>query len=182
MYLDANVGLGHARLSIVDLAGGLQPLTNEDESLWLVCNGEIFNYVELRAELIARGHHFKTGSDSETILHLYEERGPDCVQALNGDFAFALWDSKRQRLLLARDRLGVRPLFYTEAGGRLIFGSEIKALLAQAAVARDLDPIALGQVFTTWSPVPPRTMFRRIQSLRPGHVLIADRSMLTIRQ
>src|SRR5919205_378659 len=105
-YLDDHVALGHARLSIIDLAGGLQPLTNEDESLWLICNGEVFNYVELRDELLARGHRFKTGSDCETILHLYEEHGPDCLHALNGQFALALWDSNRQRLFLARDRLG----------------------------------------------------------------------------
>src|SRR5919199_1545072 len=102
VYVDDQVGLGHARLSIIDLAGGLQPLTNEDESLWLVCNGEVFNYIELRAELEARGHWFRTGSDCETILHLYEERGLDCVHALNGQFAFALWDRWRRRLVLGR--------------------------------------------------------------------------------
>jgi asparagine synthase (glutamine-hydrolysing) len=182
LYLDDHIGLGHARLSIIDLAGGLQPLTNEDESLWLICNGEVFNYVELRADLEARGHRFRTGSDCETILHLYEEQGPDCVHALNGQFAFALWDRNRQRLLLVRDRLGIRPLYYTEAGGYLLFASEIKALLTQAVVSRELDPVTLGQVFTGWAPVPPRTMFRGIHSLRPGHMLLATRDTTTVRQ
>lgn len=182
VYVDDTVGLGHARLSIIDLEGGLQPLTNEDGSLWLTCNGEIYNYVELRRELAARGHRFRTGSDCETILHLYEERGPDAVTALNGDFAFALWDRSRRRLLLARDRVGVRPLYYTRAGGYLLFGSEIKALLAHPAVPRSVDLAALGQVFTTWSPVPPRTMFQGIQSLQPGHLLVATPQDTTMRQ
>ncbi|MCC6174884.1 MAG: asparagine synthase (glutamine-hydrolyzing) [Chloroflexi bacterium] len=182
LYVDDRVALGHARLSIVDLSGGLQPLTNEDESVWLICNGEIFNHVELRDELRARGHRFRTGSDCETILHLYEERGDDCVHALNGDFAFALWDRTRQRLVLARDRVGVRPLYYTQTGGRLIFSSEIKALLTQPDVPRQLDLVALSQVFTTWSPVPPRTMFEGIESLLPGHLLIAQQGRLSVRQ
>lgn len=182
LYIDDHVGLGHARLSIVDLAGGLQPLSSQDESLWLICNGEVFNYVELRAELEARGHRFKTGSDCETILHLYEERGLDCVHAINGQFAFALWDRRRRRLVLARDRLGIRPLFFTEAGGHVVFGSEIKALLSHPAVSRELDPVSLGQVFTGWSAVPPRTIFKNIFSLRPGHMLIADGYRSSIRQ
>jgi asparagine synthase (glutamine-hydrolysing) len=172
LYLSDDVALGHARLSIIDLAGGLQPLTNEDESLWLVCNGEIFNYVELRAELEARGHRFRTGSDCETIVHLYEEEGPGCLSRLNGQFALALWDRRQRQLLLARDRLGIRPLYYAEAGGYLAFGSEIKALLALPFIPREVDPVALGQVFTTWAPVPPRTMFQGIASLRPGHLLL----------
>ena len=182
LYVDDEVGLGHARLSIVDLAGGLQPLSSQDDSIWLIVNGEVFNYVELRAELEARGHRFKTGSDCETILHLYEEQGPDCVHALNGDFAFALWDRNRRQLVLARDRVGVRPLFYTEADGQLVFGSEIKALLTRPGVSREIDPVALGQVFSSWSPVPPRTMFEGISTLRPGHMLIANPRGTTIRQ
>jgi asparagine synthase (glutamine-hydrolysing) len=182
MYLDGPVGLGHARLSIIDPSGGLQPLSNEDETLWLVCNGEIFNYLELASELRARGHTFKTGSDSETILHLYEELGPDCLHRLNGQFAFALWDRRAQKLMLARDRLGIRPLFYSSAGGYLVFASEIKALLSHASVPRELDPVALGEVFTTWSPVPPRTMFKGVSSLRPGHVLSANCDRLDIQQ
>lgn len=181
-YLDDLVGLGHARLSIIDLAGGLQPLTNEDESLWLICNGEIFNYVELRAELEVRGHRFRTGSDCETILHLYEDRGLDFVHALNGQFAFALWDRRRRRLVLGRDRLGIRPVFYSETKNNVVFGSEIKALLSHPEVPRELDVVGLGQVFTTWSAVPPRTMFKGIQSLLPGHLLIADALGVRIEQ
>src|SRR4051812_31465890 len=121
LLLDGSVGLGHDRLSIIDLVGGLQPIANEDGSLWVICNGEIFNYVELREALIARGHRFRTGSDSEVIVHLYQERGPACLDEFIGQYAFAVWDAHRQTLLLARDRLGVRPLFYAEAGGAFLF-------------------------------------------------------------
>ncbi len=182
LFLDDRVGLGHARLSIIDLEGGRQPLTNEDRSLWLVCNGEIFNYIELREELESRGHQFRTGSDSETILHLYEERGADCVTALNGQFAFALWDRNRQQLLLGRDRLGICPLYYTQVGGELVFASEIKAILTHPKVSREIDPVAVGELFSSWSPVPPRTMFKRIFSLAAGHTLIANRRDTIIRQ
>src|SRR5512136_2574660 len=113
IYLDSQVGLGNARLSIIDLSSGQQPIANEDQTLWIVFNGEIFNYVELRPELEARGHHFATNSDTEVILHLYEEYGPDCLKHMNGQFAMALWDARNRILFLARDRLGVRPLFYT---------------------------------------------------------------------
>lgn len=180
-FMDDGLTLGFARLSIIDLAGGMQPLVNEDETIWLVCNGEVFNYIELREELIERGHRFRTGSDCETILHLYEELGPGCVERLNGQFAFALWDRKRRRLMLGRDRLGVRPLFYAEEGGRLLFASEIKALLADPAIRAEVDPVGLAQVFTYWSAVPPRTMFKGVCALPPGHLLMAEsgRSKLT---
>ncbi len=175
LYRDAVAGLAHARLSIVDLAGGRQPIANEDGSVWVVCNGEVFNYPELRDELLARGHRFRTGSDSEVIVHLYEERGADCVLPLIGDFAFAVWDARARRLLLARDRLGVRPLFYTElAPGELRFASEIKALFADPSLPRRLDPHALDQTFTYWAPLPGRTMFAGVRELPPGHVLIAE--------
>src|SRR4051794_31635845 len=126
---ERGVGLGHTRLSIVDLAGGKQPLANEDGSVWTTFNGEIFNYVELRRELQARGHVFHSQSDTEVIVHAYEEEGVDCVKRLNGDFAFAVWDRPRRRLMLARDRMGVRPLYYTVHDGALVFGSEVKSLL-----------------------------------------------------
>jgi asparagine synthase (glutamine-hydrolysing) len=175
LYRDAVAGLAHARLSIVDLAGGRQPIANEDGTVWVVCNGEVFNYPELRAELLSRGHRFRTGSDTEVIVHLYEERGADCVLPLIGDFAFALWDARARRLLLARDRLGVRPLFYTRPGpGDLRFASEIKALFADPSLPRRLDPRALDQTFTYWAPLPGRTMFAGVQELPPGHVLIAE--------
>src|SRR5947207_13503532 len=126
IYLDRQVALGSARLSIIDLNTGQQPISNEDGTLWIVFNGEIFNYLELRQELESVGHRFSTQSDTEVLLHLYEELGPQCLERLNGQFAFAVWNARDQTLFLARDRLGVRPLFYTMSGGRLLFGSEIK--------------------------------------------------------
>ncbi|RMF34058.1 MAG: asparagine synthetase B, partial [Chloroflexi bacterium] len=162
LYLDDLVGLGNARLSIIDLGGGQQPIGNETGTLWIVFNGEIFNYVELRPTLEARGHRFATDTDTEVIIHLYEEYGTDCVQYLNGQFAFALWDSERETLFLARDRLGIRPLYYTVRDGALIFASEIKALLADPRVSAALDPVTLDQIFTFWSPLSPRTAFQGI--------------------
>src|SRR5215510_10201373 len=129
IYLDGPVGLGNARLSIIDLSTGQQPISNEDGNLWIVFNGEIFNYVELRPELEARGHRFTTTSDTEVLLHAFEEYGPECLGRFNGQFAFAIWNTVQQTLFLARDRLGVRPLFYTLKEGELVFASEIKALL-----------------------------------------------------
>jgi asparagine synthase (glutamine-hydrolysing) len=180
-HLGPGVALGHARLSIIDLAGGQQPLSNEDGTVWVTFNGEIFNFVELREELIARGHVFHTHSDTETIVHLYEESGPACVEAFNGDFAFAIWDQRRQRLLLARDRLGVRPLYFTFQDEALVFASEMKALFQFPGVSRELDPVALDQTFTFWFPLAPRTPFRGIHELPPGHVLIAQGRDVNVR-
>ncbi len=171
VFLDPAVALGSARLSIIDLSGGQQPLCNEDGSLWIVFNGEIFNHVELRAGLEARGHRFATRSDTEVILHLYEELGPACLAEFNGQFAFAIWDVRTQRLFLARDRVGVRPLFYAEAGGRLRFGSEIKCLFCDPQIPRELDPAGLGEAFTFWAPQAPRTAFVGVRELPPGHYL-----------
>lgn len=168
IYLGGDVGLGNARLSIIDLSSGQQPIANEDCTLWIVFNGEIFNHVELRPELEARGHRFATHTDTEVILHLYEEYGPACVSRLNGQFAFAIWDARRRTLFLARDRLGICPLFYTIAGGALIFASEIKAILADRRVSAAIDPVALDQTFTCWSPQSPRTVFAGISWLPPG--------------
>lgn len=180
-YLDGDVGLAHARLSIIDVAAGQQPMCNEDGTVWITFNGEIFNYVELRADLIARGHTFKTSCDTEVIVHLYEERGPDCVEALNGDFAFAIWDSRQQRLVMARDRAGVRPLYYTVRDGAIAFASEVKALLEVPGVTAELDAIALDQMFTFWFPLAPRTPFKDIAELPPAHVLVASAEGLTTR-
>ncbi len=174
MYDDGIATLGNARLSIIDLSSGQQPISNEDDSLWIVYNGELFNYVELRPDLEKRGHRFKTNSDTEVILHLYEEMGPDCLRALNGEFAFAIWNSREQRLFLARDRFGIRPLFYAEAGSTLQFASEIKALLVNSETSAEIDPAALGHVFTYWGPLPGRTIFRGIRQLPPGHYLERD--------
>ena len=181
IYLDGPVGLGNARLSIIDLSGGQQPISNEDGTMWIVFNGEIFNYVELRPELEARGHRFTTTSDTEVLLHAYEEYGPKCLEKLNGQFAFAVWDARDRSLFLARDRLGVRPVFYAVRGGDLIFGSEIKALLADPRVRAEIDPAILDQVFTFWSPLSPRTVFRDILELPPGHYLQAREGKTTIK-
>jgi asparagine synthase (glutamine-hydrolysing) len=178
IYLNDQVGLGSARLSIIDLSGGQQPITNEDESLWIVFNGEIFNYIELRPELEARGHHFSTHTDTEIILHLYEDYGPDCLAYLNGQFAIAIWDEKRNSLFLARDRAGIRPIFYTQTGNTFLFGSEIKSLLADPRVEARLDALSLNQIFTFWSTLSPRTAFENIWEVPPGHyLLISDGSL-----
>ena len=171
IYLDEHAGLGSARLSIIDLTGGQQPICNEDKTLWIVFNGEIFNYIDLRPMLEARGHRFTTHTDTEVILHLFEDYGPDCLQYLNGQFAIAIWDTKTQSLFLARDRVGIRPLFYAQTQGTLIFGSEIKAILADPRMRAEIDPVALDQIFTTWSTLSPRTIFKGITSVPPGHYL-----------
>ncbi len=182
IYCDERAGLGSARLSILDLDTGQQPIANEDGTLWIAFNGEIFNYVELRPELVARGHKFSTHTDTEVILHLYEELGPACLNRLNGQFAIAIWDARKEALFLARDRLGVRPLFYSNAGGTLLFGSEIKALLADERVRAAIDPVALDQVFTFWSTIRPRTIFRDIHELPPGHYLEAKNGEVHLRR
>jgi len=172
--VDGPAALAHARLSIIDLSTGDQPIANEDRSVWVVFNGEIFNYVELRAELQRRGHRFATQSDTETLVHAYEEYGDDFVDHLNGQFAIALWDARRQRLLLARDRLGIRPLVWCEDGGRLLFASEVKSLRPVLTHALAIDPQGLGQVFTFWSTVGERTVFAGIRNLPPGHRLVVE--------
>ena len=181
IYLDGPVGLGNARLSIIDLSGGQQPIANEDGTLWVVFNGEIFNYVELRADLEALGHRFSTRSDTEVLVHLFEEYGPQCLSRLNGQFAFAIWNTRDESIFLARDRLGVRPLFYTTCDGDLIFGSEIKAILADSRVCGEIDPMTLDQIFTFWSPLSPRTIFKGIMELPPGHYLTSRRNEFTVR-
>lgn len=180
IYRDAWANLGNARLSIVDLSGGQQPICNEDGTLWIVFNGEIFNYQELRPDLEKRGHRFKTNCDTEVILHLYEEYGADCLNFLNGQFAIAIWDTRHRQLFIARDRLGIRPLFYTVRNDQLIFGSEIKTLLAHPEVSAEIDPAALAQVFTFWSAQIPNTVFKEIVTLPPGHYLIAQSGRLEI--
>ncbi len=174
VYADGPIGLAHARLSIIDLAGGKQPMHNEDKSLWITFNGEIFNYVELRKELLKKGHRFSSQSDTEVLLHLFEEKGEDCVHDLNGQWAFAIWNAKTRKLFLSRDRLGVRPLFYTLTDHAFIFGSEIKAILAHPHVKRDMDLQALDQIFTFWFTLPPKTAFKDIQELPPGHSMVVE--------
>lgn len=170
-FQEAGVGVAMRRLSIIDLAGGRQPIQNEDGTVWVVFNGEIYNYRELRAELQQRGHRFQTHSDTEVIVHLYEEYGDDLVHHLRGMFAFALWDARRRRGLIVRDRLGIKPLFYARVGDILLFGSEIKAILAANLVERDLDYQALDTFFTfTYIPAP-LTIYRKVRKLEPGYLL-----------
>jgi asparagine synthase (glutamine-hydrolysing) len=181
-YVQRSVGLGHRRLSIIDLDGGAQPLSNEDDSVHVVFNGEIYNFVELRAELEQAGHRFKTRSDTEVIVHGYEQWGLRCVDHFNGIFAFALWDEQARRLFLARDHLGVKPLYYTVARGQLLFGSEIKALLAHPDCPRAVDAASLGQLFTFRYVPSPRTLFSGIRKLPPGHGMTAGDGGIEIRR
>jgi asparagine synthase (glutamine-hydrolysing) len=171
-YVNGNLAYGFTRLSIIDLAGGMQPIFNEDRSLVMICNGEIFNYIELREELTQKGHRFKTHTDVEVILHLYEDMGPGFLDRLNGQFAFAIYDFKKKTLLCARDHFGIVPFFYTVADGFFIFGSEIKAILEHPAVKRQVDLVGLDQVFSFPALICPRTMFKDINSLENGHYLL----------
>lgn len=175
-HVEAPIAMAHARLGIIDLATGDQPMTNEAGTVWTVFNGEIFNYIELRAALQAAGHVFRTHSDTETIVHAYEEYGDAFVEHLNGQFAIALWDAPRRRLVLARDRAGIRPLFVHLDGDRWLFGSEIKAILAVSSQPPRLDLEGLSQVFTFWAPVGERTVFRGVRAVRPGEILIIEGS------
>jgi asparagine synthase (glutamine-hydrolysing) len=171
-YAAGPIGLGNRRLSIIDLPGGRQPIANEDETIWIVFNGEIYNYPALRHELQQRGHSFRTHSDTEVIVHLYEEMGERCVERLRGMFAFALWDSNRQKLLLARDRLGQKPLFYAQIGDDLLFGSEIKAILAADGQSREMNYAAMHHYLSLRFVPSPQTMLKHIQKLPPAHTLV----------
>lgn len=170
MYIDDVIGFGFNRLSFLDLSGGMQPLTNEDESVIMVCNGEIFNYKELKDELISRGHIFKTKTDVEVIPHMYEEYGLDFPKKLNGQFAIALYDKKMQSVILVRDHVGICPLFYTITDGRVVFASEIKAILEYPGIERRLNLTAVDQLMNYPGVVSPNTFFKNIFSLKPGHI------------
>ena len=173
-YTDGQILLGMRRLSIIDVEGGHQPIANEDESLWVVCNGEIYNFRELRSELNSLGHKFSTDSDTEVIVHLYEQYGDSFVERLHGMFGFALWDKRRRRLLLGRDRLGVKPVYYLQQAGRLIFASEIKAILAAPGVTAELDPTALSEYLTMGYVPGPLSAFRGIKKLPPASIMICE--------
>ncbi len=173
-YIDGELGLGNRRLSIIDLPGGHQPISNEDESVWITFNGEIYNYRELRPDLEKRGHRFRTSSDTETIVHLYEEYGPACLEYLRGMFAFALWDGRAKRLLVARDRLGIKPLFYRLQAGRLVFASELRALRELIGQPLDIEPQSVYDFFGFRYIPAPRTFYRGVEKLLPGHYLLAD--------
>lgn len=179
-YRDREAGLGHARLSIIGVTDGQQPMSSDDGSLWIAFNGEIFNYIELRDELSRQGRPFRTHSDTEVILRLYELEGDECVHRLNGQWAFAIWDAAKRKLFLSRDRFGVRPLFYAQAGRRFVFASEIKALLTDPEINPDLDLISLAQIFTFWVTLPPHTAFKGIHQLPPAHSLSIEKGQLRI--
>jgi asparagine synthase (glutamine-hydrolysing) len=181
-FVSGAIGLAHRRLSIIDLEGGAQPLGSDDGKLQLVFNGEIYNFIELREELINKGHTFRTHSDTEVIIHGYEEWGSDAVQKFNGIFAFALWDDNKQQLLLARDHLGVKPLYYTTVGQRFLFASEIKALLADRQCPREVNLRGLGQLFTLRYVPSPATLFRAINKLPAAHLMVVTSSGITIRR
>jgi asparagine synthase (glutamine-hydrolysing) len=171
-YRDARAGLAHARLSIIDLEHGRQPLCNEDGTLWIAFNGELFNYVELRSELAAAGHVFRGRGDTEVIVHAWEQWKLDAFSRFNGQWALALWDARERVLALSRDPLGILPLYVIEEPGRVRFASEVKALFCDPAVPRVFDPVGLGQIFTFWSTLAPRTVFRDVAELRPGHTRV----------
>ena len=175
-YICGSMGLAFRRLSIIDLAGGHQPLANEDETVWIAFNGEIYNFEELNRRYLSTGHHFKTRSDTETIVHLYEELGDACFAQLRGMFGIALWDGRRKRLVLARDRIGKKPLFYSWNGRRLVFGSEIKALWPAGEIAADMDLEALSDYFSYQYIPAPKTIYKNVRKLRPAHYLVVDQS------
>jgi asparagine synthase (glutamine-hydrolysing) len=178
----ASIGLGFRRLSIIDLAGGHQPMSNEDGTVWIVFNGEIYNFQDLRPDLERRGHTFRTRSDTETVVHLWEEYGPDCVAKLNGMFAFAIWDAKRQALFLARDRMGKKPLYWTDTGRELLFGSELKALLQHPACSRDIDARSLAK-YLGYEYVPaPHSIFAGVHKLPAAHTLLWERGRRTVQR
>lgn len=170
------IGLGHRRLSIIDLSGGHQPLFNEDETVCVVFNGEIYNFMELASELTAKGHRFRTRCDTEAIVHAWEEWGPRCVERFRGMFAFALFDRNTQTLFLARDRLGIKPLYYSMLdGGTVVFGSELKALLRHPDLSREIDPFAVEDFFAFGYIPDPRSIYRSVSKLPPGHTLTLRR-------
>jgi len=169
IYIKDNIGLGSVRLSIIDLSSGQQPISNQDDTLWIVYNGEVFNYLELRELLLKKGVTFKTDSDTEVVLKYYEIYGENCLQYFNGQFAIAIYDTKKQELFLARDRIGIRPLFYTSRKNVFIFGSEIKTILEHPGTATELDYQSLNEVFTFWTTLTPNTCFKGIYELPPGH-------------
>ncbi|MFO7525101.1 MAG: asparagine synthase (glutamine-hydrolyzing) [Ignavibacteriaceae bacterium] len=182
LYIDNKIALAQSRLSIIDLSHGVQPIHNEDKSLWIIFNGEIFNYPDLKDYLISKGHKFYTHTDTEVLIHLFEEEGVHCVNKLNGQFAFAIWDNINESLFIARDRVGIRPLFYAQHNDQLIFSSEIKAILSIPGFLKELDYRALDQVFTFWTTLKRKTIFKGVKELPPGHYLIASGDKIVIKE
>lgn len=182
IHVGQGVGLGHRRLSIIDLtSNAAQPMASADGQTHIVFNGEIFNHVELRDWLVERGHRFATASDTEVIIQLYDEVGPDFINHLNGDFALAIWDARCRRMVLARDRMGVRPLFYAWRNGTFHFASEVKALLEIPGMSAEMDPLALDQIFTLWAPIAPRTAFKNIFEMPPAQIMTVEDGQSTTR-
>lgn len=182
IYIDKNLGFGSVRLSIIDIAGGQQPLPNEDLNFWIVFNGEIFNYIELRKELEDKGYQFRTQSDTEVIVQLFNEYREDCLEKLNGQFVFAIWDKKNEELFLARDRVGIRPLFYYKKQDFFVFGSEIKSIFEHPDVQRNFSPEGIAEVFTFWTNISPNTVFADIKECPPGHFIKVNKTGLEIKQ
>jgi len=181
-YISGQIGLGHRRLSIIDLNRGKQPISNEDDTIWIVFNGEIYNYQALRESLSEKGHKFKTDTDTEVIVHAYEEFGENCVARLRGMFAFAIWDQRSKTLLVARDRVGIKPLYYFLNDDQIIFASEMKAILLDNSVPRNIDPQIIDRFLTYYYVPGEETMLRGIRKLSPGHYLIARDGKIQVRQ
>ncbi|MCK4787418.1 MAG: asparagine synthase (glutamine-hydrolyzing) [Desulfobacteraceae bacterium] len=179
IFVDQNSVLGHVRLSIIDVEGSKQPLSNEDETIWITFNGEIYNYKELREKLLAKGHQFRTQGDTETLVHLYEEYGADMVHHLQGMFAFAIWDKSNHKLLIARDRLGIKPLYYWERDGNFLFASEPKAILMHPSCQASPDPESIWHYMTYRSVPSPATLFKGMKKLRPGSLLVLNKNGLS---
>ena len=173
-YCSGPIGLGHRRLSIIDLADGHQPMTNEDRTVWVVFNGEIYNFTDLHDFLESKGHRFQTRSDTEVIVHLYEEMGESCFGELRGMFSIAIWDDRKKKLILARDRVGKKPLYYYHDGSKLLFASEIKAILQVPGISRDIDIEALSDYFSFLYVPAPKSIFKHIRKILPGHFLVAS--------
>lgn len=181
-YSDTSVSLANRRLSIIDLSTGKQPIHNEDETIWITYNGEIFNFVELKKDLEKKGHKFYTNTDTETIVHLYEEYGERCAEKLRGMFAFAIWDSKKKKIVLVRDRLGIKPLYYTLLNGKLIFGSEIKTILTYPEVKRKINEDAIYHFLSIGFFLDPETIFHGINQLLPGHILTFQNGKISFKK
>src|SRR5450759_2015724 len=180
IYINNHVALGNVRLSIIDIQSGQQPLSSPDGKYWIVFNGEIFNYIELKADLKRLGYFFRTESDTEVLLNSYLEYGSDCLNRLNGQFVFAIWNNEQKELFIARDRVGIRPLFYTRTQNSFVFGSEIKTLFEHPDVKPEIDPVSMSQIFTFWTTITPRTVFKRIFELPPGHFIKIAREQTVI--
>ncbi|MBN2165354.1 MAG: asparagine synthase (glutamine-hydrolyzing) [Marinilabiliaceae bacterium] len=182
VFLSSKASFGSVRLSIIDVAGGQQPLCNEDGNLWIAYNGEVYNYIELKDLLLSKGHIFKTSCDTEVVLHLYEEFGTGCLDMLNGQFAFSVWDIKKQQLFLARDRVGIRPLFYSHQNNNILFASEIKSIFEFPGFKREISYSSLKQIFTFWTTISPHTIFSDVFELPPGHFALFTNGKLTIQK